>query len=59
MERNLVAKTRFCVHFLKLKGRGGAPQPRPIEAFKMLKPSYKIKKIKERGIMEDEWYKKG
>lgn len=32
--------------------------PEAIEAFKMLKPSYRMKKIKEMGITEDEWYKK-
>lgn len=32
--------------------------PEAVEAFKMLKPSYRMKKIKEMGITEDEWYKK-
>ncbi|XP_031271860.1 protein PLASTID TRANSCRIPTIONALLY ACTIVE 10 [Pistacia vera] len=32
--------------------------PEAIEAFKMLKPSYRRKKIKEMGITEDEWYRK-
>ncbi|XVE54526.1 hypothetical protein DITRI_Ditri03aG0088600 [Diplodiscus trichospermus] len=32
--------------------------PEAIEAFKMLKPSYRLKKIKEMGITEDEWYRK-
>lgn len=32
--------------------------PEAIEAFKMLKPSYRMKKIKEMGITEDEWYMK-
>ncbi|KAL5748287.1 hypothetical protein ACOSQ2_025584 [Xanthoceras sorbifolium] len=30
--------------------------PEAIEAFKMLKPSYRRQKIKEMGITEDEWY---
>ncbi|CAH8267888.1 unnamed protein product [Arabidopsis lyrata] len=32
--------------------------PEAIEAFKMLRPSYRKKKIKEMGITEDEWYAK-
>lgn len=32
--------------------------PEAIEAFKMLKPSYRRKKIKEMGLTEDEWYQK-
>lgn len=32
--------------------------PEAVEAFKMLKPSYRMEKIKEMGITEDEWYKK-
>ncbi|XWS37142.1 hypothetical protein CRYUN_Cryun19dG0017700 [Craigia yunnanensis] len=32
--------------------------PEAIEAFKMLKPSYRLKKMKEMGITEDEWYRK-
>ncbi|MFQ6671097.1 hypothetical protein Gotur_035745 [Gossypium turneri] len=32
--------------------------PEAIEAFKMLKPSYRLKKMKEMGISEDEWYRK-
>ncbi|TXG51316.1 hypothetical protein EZV62_023840 [Acer yangbiense] len=32
--------------------------PEAIEAFKMLKPSYRRKKMKEMGITEDEWYRK-
>ncbi|XP_010519519.1 PREDICTED: protein PLASTID TRANSCRIPTIONALLY ACTIVE 10 [Tarenaya hassleriana] len=32
--------------------------PEAIEAFKMLKPSYRMKKIKEMGLTEDEWYAK-
>ncbi|GAV68251.1 hypothetical protein CFOL_v3_11754 [Cephalotus follicularis] len=30
--------------------------PEAIEAFKMLRPSYRLKKIKEMGLTEDEWY---
>lgn len=32
--------------------------PEAIEAFKMLKPSYRLQKIKEMGITEDEWYRR-
>ncbi|KAK2648091.1 hypothetical protein Ddye_015580 [Dipteronia dyeriana] len=32
--------------------------PEAIEAFKMLKPSYRRKKMKEMGITEDEWFRK-
>ncbi|KAK6261898.1 hypothetical protein QUC31_007714 [Theobroma cacao] len=32
--------------------------PEAIEAFKMLKPSYRLQKMKEMGITEDEWYRK-
>ncbi|GLT29890.1 hypothetical protein SLA2020_047250 [Shorea laevis] len=32
--------------------------PEAIEAFKMLKPSYRLKKVKEMGLTEDEWYQK-
>ncbi|XP_050221633.1 protein PLASTID TRANSCRIPTIONALLY ACTIVE 10 [Mercurialis annua] len=32
--------------------------PEAIEAFKMLNPSYRLQKIHEMGLTEDEWYKK-
>lgn len=32
--------------------------PEAIEAFKMLSPKYRAKKIKEMGLTEDEWYRK-
>ncbi|KAF5743703.1 Nucleic acid-binding OB-fold-like protein isoform 1 [Tripterygium wilfordii] len=32
--------------------------PEAIEAFKMLSPKYRLKKMKEMGITEDEWYQK-
>ncbi|KAJ0105413.1 hypothetical protein Patl1_18249 [Pistacia atlantica] len=44
-------------HSTKVK-RSRFQTPEAIEAFKMLKPSYRRKKIKEMGITEDEWYRK-
>ncbi|WCJ36224.1 Nucleic acid-binding OB-fold-like protein [Euphorbia peplus] len=32
--------------------------PEAIEAFKMLSPKYRLKKMKEKGLTEDEWYQK-
>ncbi|KAJ9140204.1 hypothetical protein P3X46_030879 [Hevea brasiliensis] len=32
--------------------------PEAIEAFRMLSPKYRLKKIKEMGLTEDEWYRK-
>lgn len=32
--------------------------PESIEAFKMLRPSYRLKKMKEMGMTQDEWYAK-